>query len=73
MRFVLGKLFALTAFFETLIPFASGSLYTMVYNRTMPPLYPCPVWFVSVALYLVMAVLAVVIKRRLPKSTYTEY
>ncbi|XP_043262651.1 tetracycline resistance protein, class E-like isoform X2 [Colletes gigas] len=48
-----GKIFSLTISIETLTPLIAASLYGMIYSRFMPPLYPLPVWLVSVGIYII--------------------
>lgn len=57
-----GKVFSLATFLETLLPFAAASLYTFLYSRYMPPLYPLPVWFLSVAFYVVTIIILIYIQ-----------
>lgn len=52
-----GKIFSVTTALETLLPYAAASLYTVFYSGYMPPLYPVPVWFLSVACYVVTIIL----------------
>ncbi|XP_076618594.1 putative peptidoglycan muropeptide transporter SLC46 isoform X1 [Colletes latitarsis] len=48
-----GKVFSLTISIETLTPLIAASLYGMIYSHFMPPLYPLPVWLVSVGIYII--------------------
>nr|XP_033338649.1 proton-coupled folate transporter-like isoform X2 [Megalopta genalis] len=45
-----GKVFSLTVSIETLTPAAAAALYGMIYSYFMPPIYPLPVYLVSVAI-----------------------
>ncbi|XP_012226554.1 probable peptidoglycan muropeptide transporter SLC46 isoform X2 [Linepithema humile] len=63
-----GKVFSLATFIETLLPFVATSLYTYLYAHYMPPLYPVPVWFLSVVFYIMTIIILIYIQKRLVKS-----
>ncbi|KYN05692.1 PREDICTED: proton-coupled folate transporter-like [Cyphomyrmex costatus] len=68
-----GKVFSVAMTLETLLPFAADSLYTLLYSHYMPPLYPLPVWFLSVVFYVITIVTLVYIQIQVIKSTTVSY
>ncbi|XP_011496068.1 PREDICTED: proton-coupled folate transporter-like [Ceratosolen solmsi marchali] len=67
-----GKTFSLTTTMEMIVPFASTPLYIFIYTRTLSQ-YPCPVWFLSAVLPIVIIMLAIIIEHRWRKLKNTEY
>ncbi|CAL1678977.1 unnamed protein product [Lasius platythorax] len=63
-----GKVFSLATFLETLLPFAAASLYTFLYSRYMPPLYPLPVWFLSAVFYVVTIIVLIYIRMHMRRN-----
>jgi hypothetical protein len=57
---------------EMIVPFASTPLYIFIYAHTLNQ-YPCPVWFLSAALPLLIIILAIIIETRWRKLRNTEY
>ncbi|XP_029040266.1 proton-coupled folate transporter-like [Osmia bicornis bicornis] len=57
-----GKVFSMTVSIETLTPFLASSLYSIIYSYFMPPIYPVPVWFVSVGIFIIVIFLLINIK-----------
>ncbi|XP_018302543.1 tetracycline resistance protein, class H [Mycetomoellerius zeteki] len=68
-----GKVFSVAMALETLLPFAADSLYTFLYSHYMPPLYPLPVWFLSVIFYVITIVILIYIQIQVIKSTTVSY
>ncbi|XP_011860808.1 PREDICTED: proton-coupled folate transporter-like [Vollenhovia emeryi] len=68
-----GKVFSLAAALETLLPFASASLYTFFYSHYMPPLYPLPVWFLSAVFYVITIVILIYIQIQVMRSTTVPF
>lgn len=68
-----GKIFSLTTSLETLLPFVAASLYTLLYSNYMPPVYPVPVWFLSVAFYIITIMILINIQVQIVKHTVTSY
>ncbi|XP_076278681.1 putative peptidoglycan muropeptide transporter SLC46 [Lasioglossum baleicum] len=54
-----GKVFSLTVSIETLTPAAAAALYGMIYAHFMPPIYPLPVFLVSVGICAIAILLLV--------------
>ncbi|CAL7951802.1 unnamed protein product [Xylocopa violacea] len=54
-----GKVFSMTISIETLAPFIGASLYSMIYSYFMPPIYPLPVWLLSVAIYIAIIIILI--------------
>ncbi|XP_012251995.1 proton-coupled folate transporter-like [Athalia rosae] len=56
-----GKVFALTASMETVSPLVGAPLYTLMYSNYLPPIFPLPVYLVSVGFLgsLVFAILGI--------------
>ncbi|XP_072761728.1 probable peptidoglycan muropeptide transporter SLC46 isoform X2 [Anoplolepis gracilipes] len=63
-----GKVFSLATFVETLLPFTAASLYTFLYSQYMPPLYPLPVWFFSVAFYATTIIILIYIQIHMKRN-----
>lgn len=61
-------IFSLAISIETLLPFVATSLYTYLYSHYMPPLYPLPVWFLSIAFYIMTIIILIRIQKQLVKS-----
>ncbi|EZA62407.1 hypothetical protein DMN91_010681 [Ooceraea biroi] len=68
-----GKIFSVATGLETLLPFAAASLYTFLYSHYMPPVYPLPVWFLSVAFYVLTIVLLICIQTQMKSSNNVAY
>lgn len=68
-----GKVFSMTVSIETLTPFLASSLYNIIYSYFMPPLYPVPVWFVSVVMYIIVILLLINIKMQNARSNSVRY
>ncbi|KYN27821.1 PREDICTED: proton-coupled folate transporter-like [Trachymyrmex cornetzi] len=68
-----GKVFSVAMALETLLPFAADSLYTFLYSHYMPPLYPLPVWFLSVVFYVITIVILIYIQIQVIKNTTVSY
>lgn len=49
-----GKIFSMTVSIETLTPLVAAPLYNLIYLHFMPPIYPLPVWLVSVGIYAIV-------------------
>jgi len=58
---------------ETLLPFAAASLYTFLYSHYMPPIYPLPVWFLSVVFYSLTIALLICIHIQMKNSNDVSY
>jgi hypothetical protein len=58
---------------ETLLPFAAASLYTFLYSHYMPPIYPLPVWFLSVVFYSLTIALLICIHIKMKNSNNVSY
>ncbi|XP_003704933.2 putative peptidoglycan muropeptide transporter SLC46 isoform X1 [Megachile rotundata] len=68
-----GKVFSMTVSIETLTPFLASSLYNIIYSYFMPPLYPAPVWFMSVVIYIIVILLLINIKMQNARSNSVRY
>lgn len=68
-----GKIFSVATGLETLLPYAAASLYTFLYSHYMPPMYPLPVWFLSVAFYILTIILLMCIQLQLKNSNNASY
>ncbi|KAL0113780.1 hypothetical protein PUN28_012713 [Cardiocondyla obscurior] len=64
-----GKVFSVTIFVETLLPFMAVSLYTFLYSHYMPPLYPLPVWFLSAVFSIITIVILIYMQIQMRKNT----
>lgn len=63
----------MTVSIETLTPFLASSLYSIIYSYFMPPMYPVPVWFVSVGIYIIVILLLINIKIQSTKRNPVRY
>ncbi|KAH0953519.1 hypothetical protein HN011_010320 [Eciton burchellii] len=68
-----GKIFSVATSLETLLPFAAASLYTFLYSHYMPPIYPLPVWFLSVVFYSLTIALLICIHIKMKNSNNVSY
>ncbi|XP_076163593.1 putative peptidoglycan muropeptide transporter SLC46 isoform X2 [Ptiloglossa arizonensis] len=68
-----GKIFSLTLSIETLTPLVGVSLYGVIYSHFMPPLYPLPVWLVSVGIYIIAILLLINIRIQNGKCNSSRY
>ncbi|XP_017877468.1 uncharacterized protein LOC108623450 isoform X2 [Ceratina calcarata] len=57
-----GKIFSMTVSIETLTPLVAASLYSLIYSHFMPPLYPVPVWLLSVGINIIMILIVMSMK-----------
>lgn len=58
-----GKIFSVTVSIETLTPLIAASLYSLIYSHFMPPIYPLPVWLVSVGINIVLILIVISMKK----------
>lgn len=68
-----GKVFSLTTSIETLTPFGAASLFNLVYDYYMPPLYPSPVWMVSAGIFSIIIILLINIQIQSMRYTIVPY
>ncbi|XP_043289898.1 proton-coupled folate transporter-like isoform X2 [Venturia canescens] len=68
-----GKIFSLTQSMEAVVPLAASPLYTLVYTRNMPPIYPSPVFQITAGILLVILILIILIDRELGKLKNSPY
>ncbi|XP_017756151.1 PREDICTED: proton-coupled folate transporter-like [Eufriesea mexicana] len=68
-----GKIFSLIICIETLTPLVASSLYSIIYLHFMPPIYPLPVWLLSVGIYIVAILVLIHIQIQNAKPNSVRY
>lgn len=68
-----GKIFSMTISIETLTPLVASSLYNLIYLHFMPPIYPSPVWLISVGIYAIVIFVLINIRIQNTKSNSVRY
>lgn len=63
----------MTVSIETLTPFVAASLYSMIYSAFMPPIYPSPVWLVSVGIYAIVILILISMRIQNARSNSISY
>ncbi|XP_054001564.1 proton-coupled folate transporter-like isoform X2 [Hylaeus anthracinus] len=68
-----GKIFSLLVCIETLTPLVAASLYGLMYSHFMPPVYPVPVWLVSVGIYIIVILVLINIRIKNRRCNILRY
>ncbi|KAK9297172.1 hypothetical protein QLX08_009040 [Tetragonisca angustula] len=68
-----GKIFSMTISIETLTPLVASSLYNLIYLHFMPPIYPSPVWLISVGIYAIVIFVLINIRIRNARPNSVRY
>lgn len=63
----------MTVSIETLTPLVAAPLYNLIYLHFMPPIYPLPVWLVSVGIYAIVTLILVNIRIQNARADSIRY
>lgn len=63
----------MTISIETLTPLVASSLYNLIYLHFMPPIYPSPVWLISVGIYAIVIFVLINIRIQNRRSNSVRY
>ncbi|XP_015181903.1 PREDICTED: proton-coupled folate transporter-like [Polistes dominula] len=68
-----GKIFSLITSIQMITPIFACGLYSTIYTKYLPPIYPSPVWLISCALFIFLIILSILIHVRILRTSGQQY